>query len=86
MIIRLEKIIPDKNQWRYYILSLQPTLFGDWALIREWGRIGDRGGQGATDFFATQAEALTALEALRKTRLKRGYIVRPSQPVLPFWG
>jgi WGR domain len=24
-------------------MSLQPTLFGEWALLREWGRIGSAG-------------------------------------------
>ena len=28
---------------RYYVLSVQPTLFGDTALVREWGRIGTIG-------------------------------------------
>jgi hypothetical protein len=25
---------------RFYALAIEPTLFGDMALVREWGRIG----------------------------------------------
>ena len=28
---------------RYYRLSVVETLFGDWAMVREWGRIGGGG-------------------------------------------
>ena len=31
---------------RFYAMCLQPTLFGDWALLREWGRIGSTGRMG----------------------------------------
>ncbi len=30
---------------RYYALSIQPTLFGEAAIVRCWGRIGKRGGE-----------------------------------------
>jgi predicted DNA-binding WGR domain protein len=25
---------------RYYVLSVEPTLFAEWSLVRRWGRIG----------------------------------------------
>ena len=28
------------NKYRFYSLSVQPTLFGDWILIKQWGRTG----------------------------------------------
>ena len=31
---------PARNMARFYTMALQPTLFGEWALLREWGRIG----------------------------------------------
>ena len=34
------KIAPEQNQYRYYAMTVTPTLFGDWSLVREWGRIG----------------------------------------------
>jgi predicted DNA-binding WGR domain protein len=41
--ICLTKRVPVRNQHRFYLLSVQPTLFGGWSLIREWGRIGSPG-------------------------------------------
>jgi predicted DNA-binding WGR domain protein len=31
------------NTARYYVLSVEPTLFAEVSLVREWGRIGSRG-------------------------------------------
>ncbi|WP_346659405.1 WGR domain-containing protein [Bradyrhizobium sp. 141] len=28
---------------RFYVLMIEPALFGDTALLREWGRLGKRG-------------------------------------------
>ena len=86
MIIRLQKIVPHKNQRRFYTLSVQPTLFGEWAFVREWGRIGNDGGKIATEYFPSESEALEACEILRIQKSKRGYVVRPQQLGLPFWG
>ncbi|WP_275949213.1 WGR domain-containing protein [Bradyrhizobium septentrionale] len=41
--VNLVRIDADKKMARFYKLDVQPTLFGEWAVIREWGRIG-RGG------------------------------------------
>ena len=43
-VLMLERVAPDANIHRYYVLSVEPTLFGDVGLRREWGRIGNRGG------------------------------------------
>ena len=45
MLTRLEKINPGRRQKRFYLLQVTQTLFGEWCLIREWGRIGMAGGQ-----------------------------------------
>nr|WP_305910372.1 WGR domain-containing protein [Methylomarinum sp. Ch1-1]MDP4523128.1 WGR domain-containing protein [Methylomarinum sp. Ch1-1] len=39
----LEKRDPDRNMQRFYAMHVTQTIFGDWALIREWGRIGSPG-------------------------------------------
>jgi predicted DNA-binding WGR domain protein len=49
--IMLERIYDEKNMARFYKLDVQPTLFGDWTVIREWGRIG-RGGMKWTPYLA----------------------------------
>ena len=60
------------NMARFYILSLQPTLFGAIALERHWGRIGTRG-RHASRLFDTPEEADAALRAQVKRRFRRGY-------------
>ncbi|MFC4842444.1 MULTISPECIES: WGR domain-containing protein [Bradyrhizobium] len=39
----LERRDPARNMARFYVLTIEPTLFGDTALVREWGRLGGRG-------------------------------------------
>lgn len=86
MCLRLEKIKPAENQWRWYALSVQPTLFGEWAFIREWGRIGNGGGHRETVFYDSEGEALSACDALKSIKARRGYVPCPEQLALPFWG
>ena len=38
----LHRCDPSCNMARYYVLSIEPSLFGDATLIREWGRIGQQ--------------------------------------------
>ena len=52
----LEKHIPAKNVARFYRLAVLPNLFGEWTLVREWGRIG-QGGRIRLDCFATHEQA-----------------------------
>ncbi len=42
--VTLYRIDPARNMRRFYRLDVQPDLFGQHCLMREWGRIG-RGGQ-----------------------------------------
>ena len=67
--LRLEKRVPEKNQFRFYRLVLHPTLFGEWSLVREWGRIG-RQGRVVIDTFCTPSEARLASDgkAAEKSR------------------
>ena len=57
---------------RFYRLSLAGSLFGDVAVVREWGRIGTIG-RVRIDLFASQNEALAALEAIENAKTRRGY-------------
>jgi len=63
---------------RFYVLSIEPTLFGDHALIRGWGRIGSIGRQ-RREFFADDASAGVALETWLARMHRRGYCPRPSR-------
>ena len=70
--MRLIKIDPEANLRRFYCLKIVRGLFGEWGLVREWGRIG-RGGQMRTDWFNTEAAAREARFRLHMTKAKRGY-------------
>lgn len=72
MNIHLSKINPEANQRRYYRLSIEPGFFGDWGLVREWGRIG-RSGRLRTDWYPTEADAKEACFELHMKKAKRGY-------------
>jgi len=52
--MHLKRIEPEANLYRYYRMEIVPGLFGDWGLVREWGRLG-RAGQSCTDWFETEA-------------------------------
>ena len=41
--IHLERREPARNRQRFYAITVTRTLFGSWALVREWGRIGPPG-------------------------------------------
>jgi predicted DNA-binding WGR domain protein len=86
MYLRLEKIDPDRNRWRWYVLSVQQTLFGEWALIREWGRIGHDGGQSAAVLYTSERDALSACDTLKALKTRRGYAAQAEQLDLPLWG
>src|SRR3954465_1494627 len=40
-----QRIDETRNMARYYTLSIEPTLFGELAVMRSWGRIGKAGGE-----------------------------------------
>ena len=71
-MIYLTKTDASRNMARFYCLDVQPTLFGEWALLREWGRIG-RAGQSRRALFGGEAEAQAALGKELKKRDRRGY-------------
>ncbi|GLQ29176.1 WGR domain-containing protein [Sulfitobacter pacificus] len=79
MRYRLEKIIPAKRQRRFYELSVSQTLFGEWCLTREWGRIGAKGGQKMVAYLASEQDAIVALRQLKATKTRRGYATIPVQ-------
>ena len=67
----LTRIDNSKNERRFYRMDITPGLFGDWGLVREWGRIGR--GQVRTDWFTSEADAKDARFKLHMAKAKRGY-------------
>lgn len=75
VMIYLERVDPARNMARFYRLAVQPTLFGEWALILEWGRIGSPG-RAREIWYACEADAQAAHAATLAKRLRRGYLQR----------
>ena len=70
--IYLERREPAHNRQRFYAILVTPTLFDGWALVREWGRIGQPGTVRET-WFATETAAIQAGAAVRQQKERRGY-------------
>ena len=73
-LLVLERVDPARSMNRYYVLSVTPSLFGDTALVREWGRKG-QGGQQRIELHAKQAGAGEALQAWLRRKVQRGYAI-----------
>ncbi|MGO6832110.1 WGR domain-containing protein [Rhizobium ruizarguesonis] len=63
---------PARNMARFYLLTVEPILFGGSSLMRCWGRMGTKG-QMKIDLFDTAVEAREASRTLLHGKLKRGY-------------
>jgi predicted DNA-binding WGR domain protein len=57
---------------RFYKIDVQPTLFGEWAAVREWGRIG-RAGIVRIEAHPTPGKADLALILKWAEKQRRGY-------------
>jgi predicted DNA-binding WGR domain protein len=71
--IVLYRIDDAKRMHRYYRMDVQPDLFGEWCLMREWGRIG-RAGQLRSVPYPTPVEAEAALQRQCRIKQRRGYL------------
>ena len=68
----LYRIDSTKRMHRYYLMDVQPNLFGEWCPMREWGRIGSTG-QVRSAPFPALADAEAALIKQRRAKERRGY-------------
>ncbi|MGV1963616.1 WGR domain-containing protein (plasmid) [Agrobacterium tumefaciens] len=71
--VHLHRIDTTQNMRRFYMLAIQPTLFGGASVIRNWGRIGSSG-QTMVDTFDREEDADTALARIERSKKRRGYI------------
>ena len=71
-LLVLERRDPARNMARFYVLTIEPTLFGDAALVREWGRLGTQGRR-RLDLFRENAIASASLETWLARKIRRGY-------------
>jgi predicted DNA-binding WGR domain protein len=76
--LHFERIAPVLNEYRYYYLAWQPTLWGP-SVVRVWGR---RGGQQQVRAapFGSLDEAWPEIRKHIRARLRHGYrIVGPEE-------
>ena len=50
-VVVLYRIDHKRRMQRYYRMDVQPDLFGQWCVIKEWGRIGCTGKMRSVPFF-----------------------------------
>jgi predicted DNA-binding WGR domain protein len=74
----LERRDPSRNMARFYMLAIEPSLFGDMALVREWGRVGSLGRR-RLDLHPNVTSAGEALDMWLARKARRGYQVRASR-------
>jgi predicted DNA-binding WGR domain protein len=74
-MLTLERRDASRNMARFYVLAIEPTLFGDSGLVREWGRIGSAGRR-RLDLHADPEMAAEALDTWLERKRRRGYRLR----------
>jgi len=71
---RFVSVEPEKNRFRFYSLTWQPSLWGGGVLIRSWGRIGSRGRSLETTYPDRQG-AQELIDQMVRRRVQHGYQV-----------
>ncbi len=67
-----ERIDPETNAYRRYLILWQPTLFGKGAVVRQFGRIGQDHRLLFTSFDSL-TEAWSMIRRIAKTRIRHHY-------------
>ena len=70
--VALRRFDVARRMARFYAVSIQPTLFGDYAVIRRWGRINTDGGRSET-WHTSEACALLQAAQQVAAKQRRGY-------------
>lgn len=58
---------------RHYSVEVRQNLFGQWVVLRRWGRVSAIQGQCIEVVCDRYEQGLEILEAVEKRRAKRGY-------------
>lgn len=67
--IRIEE---SSNQRRFYAIYITKTIFDEWAVIREWGRIGSPGTV-REEWFCDEPNAIQEANKIVARRIQREY-------------
>ncbi len=69
----LRRLDASRNMDRFYELTLEPTLFGQWAVVRRWGRFQSEG-QKREVWFDAPSPAVAFMDRLHSQKVRRGYL------------
>lgn len=70
--IHLQSVDPSRNRARFYSMAVVRDLFGNWMLVKRWGRIGTSGRMSSLTF-SSAGEAISALSDVARAKGRRGY-------------
>ncbi|MBS3964093.1 MAG: WGR domain-containing protein [Methylomonas sp.] len=70
----LERHNSLENMHRFYQITVSPGVFGDWSLVREWGRKGSPGTV-KKDWYLFEEEAVDAGQQIMEAKRRKGYLV-----------
>ena len=68
----LRRVDPARNMSRFWSARLQPSLYEEIVLVRNWGRIGSWG-QERSYWFSTRQAALGAFNKITAAKCRGGY-------------
>ena len=71
-MIMLRRTDAERNMHRFYAVGVLPTLFGEWTVVAEWGRIGSSG-RVQRSTYADEVSAMKALASRLADKSGRGY-------------
>ncbi len=71
-MIYLERHDSARNMARFYCLTVEKNLFGEFSLVRTWGRIG-RPSQSKIELHATEQDAQAAMIRRVQQKQRKGY-------------
>ena len=72
-VLRLRRTDLEGAVRRFYLVTVQPDLFGGAALVAEAGQVGSPGST-TTRFFPDEGIAVDALSEVAKRKVKQGYV------------
>jgi predicted DNA-binding WGR domain protein len=70
---KLIRLVESKE--RYYVVSINPTLIGEWELLKVFGATRNKKPTGIVrEYYASEVDAQTAYANTLKSKTLRGYI------------
>jgi predicted DNA-binding WGR domain protein len=79
-LAHLHRIDPEANMARFYCIDVAATLFGEFSVVRTWGRIGTHG-RTSIETCVSAEDAERASSRTLHQKMRRGYL--PARQMLP---